>query len=436
MSETNYKEEFERFLSARKAHEPAWLQSIRETAFRRFTDLGMPTRKHEDWKYTPVSFYTDVPFAQAETPTQAPALADIEAQTGALSGLRAIFVDGHFHSELSDLSATTEGVHIGSVADALKEDSSVLKQELQRHVDRNTGRVFEALNLAFFVDGLFVHAPKNTKLEQTLHVVNVSSGTKGASVQQPRNVFVAEQGAQLDIVESYIGLHDGLYWTNAVTEVDVADNAHVTHLRIQEEGKDGRHIASLHAHLSRASNSANHIVSFGGKAVRNDTEAVLSAENAECTLNGLYLSGDNQHVDNRTSLDHARPHCNSYQLYKGVLTEKGKGVFNGHILVRQAAQKTDAKQSNQALLLSDDAMIYSKPQLEIFADDVRCTHGATSGNLDPEGLFYLQSRGVHKDAAKALMTYAFANELLTQLSNEEIRERLEQRLSSRLHTAS
>jgi Fe-S cluster assembly protein SufD len=237
---------------------------------------------------------------------------------------------------------------------------------------------------------------------------------------------VAGENSQCTVVESYAGVPEQIYLTNAVTEVVLAENAVVDHYKVQRESVKAYHIATLQVQLGRTSNFSSHYIGFGGALVRNDANAVLGAEGGECTLNGLYRATDRQLTDNHTSIDHAMPHCNSHEIYKGILDGHARGVFNGKIFVRLDAQKTDAKQTNQTLLLSKDAQINTKPQLEIFADDVRCTHGATIGQLSDEALFYLRTRGIPEDQARSLLTYAFAGDIVSRIKVEAIRAQLDQ----------
>jgi Fe-S cluster assembly protein SufD len=255
---------------------------------------------------------------------------------------------------------------------------------------------------------------------------------KEATVCHPRNLIVIGRGGQATIVENYLGVEGELYFTNAVTEIVVGENGVGEHYKVQREGGKAFHIATLQACLERNSNFSSHSISLGGALVRNEVNAVLDGEGGECTLNGLYMVGGGQHVDNHTRIDHVKAHCNSRELYKGVLDGKSRGVFSGKIYVHEGAEKTDAKQTNKNLLLSEDAVINTKPQLEIYADDVKCTHGTTIGQLDQEAIFYLRSRGIDLEAARGLLTYAFASEMIGRIKVEPVRAQLEHLLLARL----
>jgi Fe-S cluster assembly protein SufD len=265
-----------------------------------------------------------------------------------------------------------------------------------------------------------------------VHLVFVSTADAAGSATHPRVLILAERDSEGSVIETHCGLGDTPYWTNAVTEIVAADNARVDHYRLQQESLSAFHTSLVEIHQGRDSNVTTHSVSFGGGLVRNDVEVVLEGENCECTMNGLYAVNGRQHVDNRTCVDHTKPHCSSHQLYKGILDGHSRGVFGGKIIVRPDAQKTDAYQSNKNLLLSENAEINTKPQLEIDANDVKCSHGATIGQIDEEAAFYLRSRGIGESAARSLLTYAFAADLLERMKFEPIRKRFEALLMTRL----
>jgi Fe-S cluster assembly protein SufD len=293
-------------------------------------------------------------------------------------------------------------------------------------------RPFAALNTAFVRDGAFVRVARGTVVERPLHLVFVSSAAAGPVVSYPRNLVLAGAGSQLAVVESYVGLEREVYFTDAVTEIALEDGAVVEHVKLQAESDKAFYFATLQARQARASQLVSHSFSLGGALVRNDLDTVFVEEGGECALNGLYLAAGRQHVDNHTAIDHARPHCTSRELYKGVLAGRARAVFNGKIVVRPDAQKTNARQTNRNLVLSDDTSVNSKPQLEIFANDVKCAHGATVGQVDKEALFYLRSRGLAAEVARDLLVYAFASELLDEIRTPAVREHLAARLAARL----
>src|SRR5262249_41723876 len=309
---------------------------------------------------------------------------------------RLVFVNGRFQGELSKLP---RGIEVGSLAATMQSGHATAEQHLARHAGYKD-HAFVALNTAFLEDGAFIEVPKETVLEQPLHLVFLSVPT-GPVVSHPRSLIVVGRDAQVSVVESYFGFSEKTYFTNAVTEIVAGENAIVEHYKLQQEQEQAFHVSTLQVHQERASSFTSHSISLGGALVRNDVNTVLDGEGAESTLNGLYIGKGAKRVDNHTTIDQAQPHCSSREIYKGILDGKASAVFNGKIVVRKGAQKTDAKQTNKNLLLSEDATINTKPQLEIYADDVKCTHGATIGQLGEESVFYLRSRGIGQEEARA-----------------------------------
>jgi len=416
-------DEFTRFHTDVKSARLPWLEGLRQEAFRRFKNLGFPTTRQEEWRFTNVKRIAETAFALAEIPTPlsretiSPFVLDEDY-------LRLVFVNGHYASDLSATGATPHGAVVSSLSVALADHPALMEDHLGR-LASDDNACFSALNSAFIRDGAFVLVPQGVVVERPIHLLFISTGTSSPIASHPRNLIIAQCNTQATIIESYAGLNDGVYLTNAVTEISVAENAFVDHCKLQEESTGGYHIATTQVLQQRSSRFSSHYFSLGGQLVRNEVNVTLDDEGCECTLNGLYIAAGDQHMDNRTRIDHAKPHCNSHELYKGVLDERAKGVFNGKIYVHPAAQKTDAKQNNRVLLLSDDAVIDTKPQLEIYADDVKCTHGATVGQIDETALYYLRSRGISEDLARALLVYAFANEIANGLKLEAVRERIE-----------
>ena len=304
-----------------------------------------------------------------------------------------------------------------------------MKAILARYA-RFQSHAFVALNTAALEDGAFISIPRNAVVDEPIHLLFVSTATEHPTVSHPRTLILAGENSQATIVETYVGPEGDVYFTNAVTEVVCAENAVIDHYKVQRESLAAFHIATMQVQLARSSNFTSHSIGLGGRLVRNDANAVLGGEGGECTLNGVYLANGRQLMDNHTAIDHAMPHCNSHEVYKGIIDGHARGVFNGKIFVRPDAQKTDAKQTNQTLLLSPDAQIHTKPQLEIFADDVRCTHGATIGQFSADALFYLRARGINKDDARALLTYAFASDIVSRIKVEPIRAQLDHALLS------
>jgi len=432
----SYLSDFELFERNGATTGPSWLRQIRRSAIASFAELGFPTTRHEEWKYTSVAPISKIRFKPAESGIDgltAEALAG--ATFGELTSARLVFVNGQYSPALSSLRSLPKGVIATSLAAALNTDPASVEPYLARNASFQD-HPFVALSTAFMRDGAFVHVPKGTALAEPIHLLFVSTRRGMATVSYPRNLIVAGDDSQLVIVESYIGLGNDVYFTNAVTEIVGGKNAVIAHHKLERESQEAFHIATVQAHLDRRSNFSSRSIDLGGALVRNDLNAVLAGEGIDCTLDGLYLVTGRQHVDNHTRIDHVMPHCSSRELYKGVLDGKSRGVFNGKIYVHKDAQKTDAKQTNKNLLLSEDAVINTKPQLEIHANDVKCTHGSTIGQLDQDAIFYLRSRGLDLATARRLLTYAFASEIISRIRIEPLRAQLENLLAARLSEGS
>jgi Fe-S cluster assembly protein SufD len=405
---------------------PLWLQNLRKLAAERFAALGFPTRHDEEFRFTNISAIAETPFHLPGTATS-----QIDSITGfdytGMTGSRLVFINGHFAAQHSRTSALPAGTVVSTLAEAITRDAAALEQHLGQYAQYQT-QAFAALNTAALADGAFIRLPRHAVVEEPIHLLFISTAAHHPTVSHPRTLIIAEENSQATIVESYAGPEDQVYFTNAVTEIVCAEHTHIDHYKVQRESKSAFHIGTMHVQMAQRSTLSSHSLIFGGKLVRNDANAVLAGEGIECTLNGVYIASGSQLIDNHTSIDHAMPHCNSHEIYKGILDGQARGVFNGKIYVRPDAQKTDAKQTNQTLLLSRDAQIHTKPQLEIYADDVRCTHGATIGQLSDEALFYLRARGIGKEQARALLTYAFAADIVDRIKVESIRAQLNQAL--------
>ena len=424
---STYLADFEQ-AAKRRAGEPEWLQAARNSGMQRFAQAGFPTTHDEEYKYTSLTRLAKTAFSLAGAAADRVRAQDLAPwRFKELEGDLLVFVNGRFAAELSQL--TGKGLEVESLAGALPGNNTVLEAHLTRHTAKREN-VFAALNTAFFEDGAVIRVPDRAIVEKPVHLIFVSTAHEAAMVSHPRVLIVAGRDSDAKVIESYLGLGDNVYWTNAVTEIAAGANARLEHCRLQQEGGKAFHTSFVEIHQERDSNVTTHSLSLGASLARNDVEVVLDGEPAECTLNGLYAVRDRQHVDNRTCIDHAKPHGTSHQLYKGVLDGQSTGVFNGKIIVRPDAQKTDAIQSNKNLLLSDKAEINTKPQLEIDANDVKCTHGATVGQIDEEAVFYLRSRGIGYAEARALLTYAFAADILERVSLEPVRQRVEGTLMS------
>ncbi len=416
---------FDEFTAAR-AGEPAWLRAARSRAAATFRDEGLPTTRDEEWRFTPLTGLADVPTLPAVGPGAQAGTVDPFLFTE-FDGPQLVFVDGRYAPQVSRVRDLPAGIRVSSIAALLDSAPELLERHLGSAV-RFRQQGFTALNDAWFTDGAVVLVDAGAAIAEPIHLLYFSTGT-GSSY--PRTLVVAGANSEVSLVESFAGA-DARYVTNALTEIVAAEGAHVDHYKVNRESAKAYHVASTHLLLARASVFATHNVSLGGLLTRNDINATLDGEGIECTVNGLYLADGDRLVDTHTAIDHAKPHCHSYEIYKGVLDGRSRGVFNGKIFVREDAQKTDAKQTNQVLLLSDDATIDTKPQLEIFADDVKCTHGATVGQLSAEQLFYLRARGIGKDDARALLIHAFAEDIVERIRIDGVRHALEQVLLARL----
>ncbi len=412
---------------------PRWLQDLRDRAAARFVALGFPTVREEEWRFTNVA-----PIAAAEfRPTGADATQANEQEIANYlysdAEYRLLIVNGRFVPGLSRTDGLPAGVRVGSLAAAVTEHADVVQRYLGQLADFGT-KGFTALNTALAVDGAYVYIPDGVILEQPLHLlfVTTTSAASGPIMTNARALVVAGDRTQARIVETYAGPQGAAYFTNAVTEIFAGENAVIDHYKVQEESFEAFHIASMHVHAGRSANVSSHSFSLGGKLVRNDANALLDGDGAECTLNGLYLADGERLVDNHTLIDHAKAHCPSHEIYKGILGGKARAIFNGKIIVRQDAQKTDAKQTNRALLLSDNASINTKPQLEIFADDVKCTHGAAIGQLDDDAIFYLRTRGLTYFEARDMLIHAFAGDILDRVKIASLKTALEGELYAQL----
>jgi Fe-S cluster assembly protein SufD len=430
-----FQAEFGRF-DADHASDPSWLRTVRRKAAARLSDRGFPTPRDEEWRFTPLAELFETPFGPAPAATEEQAAGALVP--GALSfdaPIRLVFVNGRYARSLSTVGALPAGVSIGSLAVALATRPDALGFHLARTA-RYDAEPFRALNTAFLHDGAVVEIPPNVVVEGPIHLLFLSADAGVPAVSHPRTLVVVGENSQVRIVESYAGPDRGGYFTNPVTEVVVGAGAVADHVRVQVEGDEAFHIGSTQATIGRQASYSSHAVTFGASISRCDIAVTLSGEGATCTLNGLYLASGDQVVDHHTTIDHARPHCSSHELYKGILGGQARAVFSGKIVVRPDAQKTDAKQTNKTLLLSDEAQINTKPQLEILANDVKCTHGATVGQLSGEALFYLRTRGLGRDEARRMLIHAFAGDVLGRLPLEPVRARLEALLAARLDRAS
>jgi Fe-S cluster assembly protein SufD len=413
---------------------PAWAVSRREAAFAVFERLGLPTADAEDWKYTNVAPVARAPFAAPRGRAVPSADGDDVARSlyPEAAQSRLVFVNGFVSAGLSSLGALPAGVTVTSLWDALQGEHENLLRERIGGAAAPDADGFAALNAAHLGEGAFVHLPEGARLEVPLQLLFVAGNQDAPPLVNPRVVVIAEAGSSATIIESYESLDGSASFTNAVVEVFVGESARVAHYKVQRESERAFHIATTAAVLGRSAAYDLTTVTLGARLSRHGIDVRMSEEGAECWVDGLYLVGASQHADTHSSIDHAAPRCTSHQLYKGILDGDARAVFNGKVFVRPGAQGTDARQTNKNLLLSPDARVDTKPQLEIYADDVKCSHGATVGQLDEEELFYLKSRGLHDELARNLLTYGFAEELVEKIRIESIRRQLDEAILNRL----
>ncbi len=419
-----------------KDREPAAMSKLRQRAYELFVQAGLPHRKTEEWRYTPLRGWD---FTSFQPITKAPETSLDSAQLQSLLGgspspSRLVFVDGYLNSSLSRLPSWGDNAYVGSIRAAWSDESwaGVIQEQWGRLLDFRNENPFSYLNQAMVSDGAFLFVPDDTEIDEPLHIVSVATSDNADAMIQPRNLVVVGARSKVHLIETYISSGEGNYWTNVASSYVLGEEAHVEHYKVQNEDRGAWHLAQTQIELGESSEFQSGYFAFGGATSRHEIEALLLGENAHCDLNGLAMPEGEQRMVNRICMEHAMPHCTSNQYYKNILSDKGVCVFNGKIHVRQKAQKTDAYQTNQALLLSDHAETYSRPQLEIFADDVKCSHGMTSGFLDDDSMFYLRSRGIGKEESKRILTYAFACDLVERVKIESLRDVLSAQLQERM----
>ena len=421
--ETIYNADFRKSIEG--ADQPDWLIDLRKKAFDYFTENGFPITKNEEWKYTDIRDVASGQFSvageSAKNDEVNSLLSDLEM------GDRLVFVDGVLNDELTTLNDFPEGVKVQSFAESFGDES--FRTNLAKAVEFDFNG-FAALNTAFVDQGVFVHVPKNTKIETPIHIVFIG---ESETANFTRVLYVGETGSEAEIIEHYLRTSEATYFTNAVVEVNLADNAKLVHTRVQRESHTAFHVVTSNTNLGRTSVYDNTNINLGAKLSRHDVNLSFNEEGGEAWVDGLYLVEDGQHMDTHSRIDHRVKNCNSHQNYKGILDGKSRAVFNGKVFVHVDASGTDAQQSNKNLLLSNDARVDTKPQLEIFNDDVKCAHGATVGQLEEEELFYLLSRGLNEDLARNLLTYGFAEEIINKIKIPSIKKQLDEAVLNRLH---
>jgi Fe-S cluster assembly protein SufD len=415
---------------------PAWVLRLRESALERFEQVGLPTTDVEDWKYTNVAPIARGSFVPVAPDSQSELRADVVAEFIAPeASSRLVFVNGVYRAELSSVGNLPEGVMVANLREALTGEHEF---DLRSHLARPTATEvdgFSALNAAFLgSSGALIYLPTGAQVTAPIQLLFLAvNAPPQPPAIFPRVLVVAERESAATLIESYASPEESLSFTNAVVEVFVGENARVTHYKVQRESERAFHIATTNAELGRSGVYDLTTITLGAQLSRHGLNIKLAHEGAECWADGLYLVGTGQHADTHSLIDHSSPHCTSHQLYKGILDGKSRAVFNGKVFVHRDAQKTDAMQSNKNLLLSNEARVDTKPQLEIYADDVKCAHGATVGQLEEEELFYLISRGLHTDLARNLLTYGFAEELVEKIKIESIKRQLDEAILNRLH---
>ncbi len=406
------------------SRQPEWLRSLRQEAFSRFCDVGFPTTKDEDWRFTNVSPISSEPFGLPQGGKAQLTATDVQPFLIESVACSLVFVNGRFVPELSAMKLLPTGVEAGSLADESANPAGALELHLGRYLNIERDP-FNALNTAFIDDGAYVRIQRGVVLEAPIQLLFISTAADFPRMTHPRNLLIAERDAQATIVEEHVSLGRGVSFSNVVTELIAAENAVISHHMIERQSRNAFHVSTLRIQQERNANVRSHSVLVGGALVRNNVHPVLAGEGGECLINGLFIGDDRQHMDNYMLVEHASPHCASHQFYNGILSGSAHGVFHGRIVVHKDAQKTDAKQTNRNLLLSDDAQINTKPQLEIYADDVKCTHGATIGQIDENQLFYLRSRGLDESSARGLLLLAFAGECLGRMKPGPVLKHIE-----------
>jgi len=434
----SYHEAFRALQESQPDSPGSWLTRLRESAMESFQELGFPSVKDEEWKYTNVAPIARIDFTPAKSATTANIGSDddelaafefVEAKHSQL-----VFINGQLRSDLSSLTDLPPQVVTMDLSQAISDEryGEIAWRHLAQQADY-VANGFTALNTAFISHGVFVYIPKGITVESPIHLLFISEGAQTANF--PRVLVVAEENSSATVIESYSGRQDAQYFTNSVVELVLKDGARLEHYKVQREGTRAFHIATTAADLGPNSRYDATTITFGAELSRHDINVTMDNEGAECWVDGLYLVTAGQHSDTHSLIDHRKPHCTSHQLYKGILDGKSRAVFNGKVFVRHDAQKTDAMQTNKNLLLSNEARVDTKPQLEILADDVKCAHGAAVGQIDEDELFYLETRGIHHDLARNLLTYGFAEEVIGKIKIESIRAQLDKAVLNRLNTS-
>jgi Fe-S cluster assembly protein SufD len=414
--------------SARTSNEPGWLKEIRRSAMGDFERLDFPTMKNEDWHFTNVGPIAEKVFAPAKQGGEVSETV-IDRIAFGQEAIKIVFVNGRLSSEMNQ-GDLPDGLTIVNLAQEIGAESQLLRRHFGQLAAAESA-AFTALNTALATDGAVIVITANTVIDKPIHLMFISDSGAEASSIHTRNLIFAERLSKCTVIESYVSVGGDNYFTNAVTEVFVGEGAKLSHYKLQTEARNAFHVGTVQVHQKRDSRYESFSFATGAKLARTNIYTTLAGEASEAVLNGLYMCDGSQHIDHQTRIEHVAPNCPSHELYKGILDGNSHGVFNGKVYVHPEAQKTDGKQSNNNLLLSDGARVDTKPQLEIFADDVKCTHGATVGRIDELALFYMRSRGVGPAQAKRLLTYAFAADVLEKIELESLKTALEAQVLER-----
>lgn len=420
--------------AAEPARQPAWRRQVRDAAWRWLADHGFPTAKDEAWKYTRVAPILAVPFQPAAAPPSRRLSAARLAQwVGDYGGSRLVFVNGHFAARLSSLAGLPAGVRLSNLA-ALPEAQRAALEPLLARALQVAPDAFGALNAALGEDGAVLQIPAHCTLERPIHLVFLADPGAAPLAAHPRNLIQLGAGSRASLVESHVASGAGVYLSNALSQVVLEAGAELEHYSLQDASRSAFHLARLDVRQARDSRFSAHLTACGGAIARHEVRVALEGPGAQVALDGLYLPGGEQHLDNQTCIEHLAPYCTSRERYKGVIGGRGHGVFDGRIIVRPGAIKTDASQTIKNLLLSATAQANAQPRLEIFADDVKCAHGAAVGQLDRQAIFYLRSRGLDEPAARALLTYAFVGEMLDAIRLAPLRSQVERLVAAQLRS--
>jgi Fe-S cluster assembly protein SufD len=423
-------EEFERNLNG-ESKQP--VHELRKKAIKDFSQLSFPTNKNEEWRFTNIA-----PLLQHKFKLAGNSSIVVKEEIGKFrfDGLKCpllVFVNGFYSEKLSEISGLDNKITVKNISAALSENNPLIQKHFS-HYANPANEIFTALSTAYTREGAFIYIPDGIVIQEPIHILFLTTAKEEEILTNPRNLFIAGMNSQVSIIEHYASLEESVYFTNTVTEIAVGENAVVEHIKIQEESKASFHIARMETVQDKSSNFISNMVSLGGGITRNDFNTRFAGTGSESALNGLFLTDGTQLFDTHTLIDHATPLCTSHELYKGILDDKSRGVFNGKVIVRKDAQKTNAFQENNNIILSNEALVDTKPQLEIFADDVKCSHGATVGQLDNDALFYLKSRGIGEKAGRDILIHAFASDVVRRIKITEIKNHVENILTEKFNS--